>query len=704
MTIYRGPGGTGEATTDSDVTEVRAIAVEAASSAAAAAASASTAANASRLTVGTVTTGAEGSSANVTIAGSAGSQTVSFAIPRGNTGATGAAGTIGATGTAATISVGTVATGAAGSSVAITNSGTTSAAVLNFTIPRGDTGSSGDGSGNVIGPASSINNNIALFNGTTGTVLKESSSLTFDGTTLTSSSDAATVTPLLSARRSAASGNAVIAQFTSSGTTASPTAVVNGRGLGRNEWFGFDGTSYATAAAIVVAVDGAVSTGIMPGRFIFQTTSTSGGSPVERVRIDSSGNLGIGTSSPFSKLTGIGNAGFYRSAGTSTGDPLGAQLYLGDSNFSNSYYYNSAPGIGAVFSAPTSVAGSLAFYTYTGVINARTEQMRLDSSGNLGLGVTPSAWSGFKALQFGVGSISNNGSGDYTNFASNAFNDGTSWKYINSTSAMLYQQLLSQHAWFTAPSGTAGNAISFTQAMTLDASGRLGIGVTNPNAKLEVYDGTTGEMRVTNLTNGFQIYTDASATTMGTFTNAPLVIRTNSTERARINTSGQFETGIAGTASAPSFTRTGDLNTGIFFPAADTVAIAEGGVETTRFDASGNVQVQTGSIVVWSPAHASISSSTTLTNAQIQSQIIVTSGTNYTVNMPLGTTLETLVPWASVNLGYDFTVINNAGGVILMAVLTGVTAIGNLSVVPTESARFRIRRTAANTFVLYRMG
>lgn len=61
----------------------------------------------------------------------------------GATGATGPAGSTGATGTAATIAVGTVTTGAAGSSASITNVGTSSAAIFNFTIPRGDTGSSG---------------------------------------------------------------------------------------------------------------------------------------------------------------------------------------------------------------------------------------------------------------------------------------------------------------------------------------------------------------------------------------------------------------------------------------------------------------------------------------------------------------------------------------------------------------------------------
>ena len=49
----------------------------------------------------------------------------------------------------------------------------------------------------------------------------------------------------------------------------------------------------------------------------------------------------------------------------------------------------------------------------------------------------------------------------------------------------------------------------------------------------------------------------------------------------------------SGTAAAPSITTSGDTNTGIFFPAADTIAFAEGGVESVRFDSSGRLLVGT---------------------------------------------------------------------------------------------------------------
>jgi hypothetical protein len=102
------------------------------------------------ITVGTTTTGSPGTPASVTNSGTSTDLILDFTIPAGSTGATGssgsgsgATGATGASGTAATVDVGTTTTGAPGSSASVTNSGSTSAAVFNFTIPRGDVGATG---------------------------------------------------------------------------------------------------------------------------------------------------------------------------------------------------------------------------------------------------------------------------------------------------------------------------------------------------------------------------------------------------------------------------------------------------------------------------------------------------------------------------------------------------------------------------------
>ena len=128
----------------------------------------------------------------------------------------------------------------------------------------------------------------------------------------------------------------------------------------------------------------------------------------------------------------------------------------------------------------STISGSGTYLPLT-IFTAGSETARFDTSGNLGLGVTPSAWnSTYRALDMGSGAIMAQPNGSDVYVAQNAFyGTGPSWQYkFSSTAAARYQIVNGAHAWFTADSGTAGNTISFTQAMTLDASGNLGLGVT----------------------------------------------------------------------------------------------------------------------------------------------------------------------------------------------------------------------------------
>jgi hypothetical protein len=73
----------------------------------------------------------------------------------------------------------------------------------------------------------------------------------------------------------------------------------------------------------------------------------------------------------------------------------------------------------------------------------------------------------------------------------NAFFTGSAYNYLQTNFAQMYVQnaLDGTHAWYVAPSGTAGSAVTFTQAMTLDASGNLLIGTTNTDPTLNRVNG-----------------------------------------------------------------------------------------------------------------------------------------------------------------------------------------------------------------------
>ena len=106
----------------------------------------------------------------------------------------------------------------------------------------------------------------------------------------------------------------------------------------------------------------------------------------------------------------------------------------------------------------------------------------IDSSGNLGLGVTPSAWSStFKGFQLGsTGSIWAIASGNGGTYYGNNYIYGASGRtYLTTGTAVELAMASGKFEFGIAASGTAGDPVSFTSAMTLDASGNLLVGITS---------------------------------------------------------------------------------------------------------------------------------------------------------------------------------------------------------------------------------
>jgi hypothetical protein len=339
----------------------------------------------------------------------------------------------------------------------------------------------------------------------TGGLLVDSANLTFNGTTLTSAGFAGPINGTVGATTA---NSGAFTTLSASGVTT---------------------VQAGSAAAPAITTSGDTNTGIF---FPAADTIAFAEGGAEVARFDSAGNLGIGTTSPNYVATLYkASLPVLQLANSTSGSTAsdGLLMYLNGSN--------------AVIS--NQETGSLAFET-SGLTRAT-----LDSSGNLGLGVTPNgSWEPTaKAIQ-----ISNAGqyiaSGSTTFSGANQLwlgnngylNSSGQWIYLRSVGASQYRQLDNAHAWYTAPSGTAGNAISFTQVLTVAADGKAtstAVGVDN-NFTL---NSTAGAYSTT--------LTLAAAGGGGSTINATgassdyLRFAITGTERARIDSSGNLLVGVS---------------------------------------------------------------------------------------------------------------------------------------------------------------
>ena len=272
-------------------------------------------------------------------------------------------------------------------------------------------------------------------------------------------------------RNSGNTGGPVLIFNKTRGTSVGANGIVNnGDTLGVIIFAGNDGSdSDNVAAEIISQVDDAPATNTMPGRLVFKTTST-GNNLTERMRIDSAGRVGIGTTSPDVDLHVSGGSSVAEIESTSSSASARLIIKSANDTYTGVHFGDDADeDVGRIRYYHTS--DSMQFST------GASERMRIDSSGNVGIGTTsPQTHLTLRAAnaQFTLEPTANT----QTCRLQFCTSDGTIKTTIQG-------------------GGSLDTALRVVQnsgeVLRLDTSGNVGIGTSSPAGELHVSSGTSGD-------------------------------------------------------------------------------------------------------------------------------------------------------------------------------------------------------------------
>ena len=365
--------------------------------------------------------------------------------------------------------------------------------------------------------------------------------------------------------------------------TSSPSVNLEVAGSNNSTW----SATLTSISGTAMTIAGAVTGTIAIGDIVYGT----GVQPYTRITAGSALSWTVSVSQTVASATLVGGATYsntlIRITDTDTSQAAGQPT--GGLQFFTSDASSPTAGVGAYVAALAEDASpdtALVFGTRAaagGGVDAN-ERMRIDSSGNVGIGTSSPTNTLSVAGNVNVTGNITLGDADTDTITENAsYVAGTQLK-----SAKAATNTLNLAAYDT--DGTA-----YTNLITLTAS-------TTPTlALISTGVGTINNMSIgaTTASTGAFTTLSASSTVSGTgfstyLASPPAIGGTAPAAGAFTTLSATGVTTVqAGTAALPAITTTGDTNTGIWFPAADTIAFTEGGVESMRIDSSGNVLIGT---------------------------------------------------------------------------------------------------------------